>query len=242
MARRADGAAIASPYGPISAKIDETTGLPLIQLPDGFRYLSYGWTGDVMADGVRCPNAHDGMAVVDAEGNSGRIILVRNHEGGSGVPYLDRNSITYLGDGAGGTTNLVFDTKHGRWAKAWSTLAGTVRNCAGGVTPWGSWITGEETFGPGHGYSFDVNAQNGDPRPIIDMGRFSHEAMMVDPDTGYVYETEDETPSGFCKFVPHMHGQLVEGGRLYMLKVKNQPNFDFGPESGSGDDVQHLHL
>ena len=58
--------------------------------------MSYSWTGDVMADGVRCPNLHDGMAVVDAAGQSGRLILVRNHEGGGGTPYLDKPSITYL--------------------------------------------------------------------------------------------------------------------------------------------------
>ena len=73
MDRRAEGAAIASPYGPISPKTDETTGLSLIQLPDGFRYMSYGWTGDLMADGARCPNLHDGMAVVDTEGQVGRV-------------------------------------------------------------------------------------------------------------------------------------------------------------------------
>jgi len=229
MARRAEGAAIPSPYGPISPKIDETTGLPLIKLPDGFRYMSFAWTGDLMADGVRCPNLHDGMAVVDTEGNSGRLILVRNHEGAAGRPYLDKPSITYMADGAGGTTNIVFDTKHGRWAKAWSTLAGTVRNCAGGVTPWRSWITGEETVGLGHGYAFDVDAQKGDRRPVVAMGRFSHEAMMVDPASGYVYETENATPSGFYKFIPNTFGKLHDGGRLYMLKVKNQPNFDFGP-------------
>src|SRR5688500_19989478 len=80
MARRAYGAAIASPYGTISPKLDETTGLPLLKLPDGFRYQSFSWTGDMMADDVRCPNLHDGMAVIDAQGNSGHLILVRNHE------------------------------------------------------------------------------------------------------------------------------------------------------------------
>jgi secreted PhoX family phosphatase len=245
MARRAEGAAIPSPYGPISPKIDETTGLPLIMLPDGFRYMTYSWTGDVMSDGVRCPNLHDGMAVVDAEGESGRLILVRNHEGATGTPYLSgKPSITYMADGAGGTTNIIFDTKHARWAKAWSTLAGTVRNCAGGVTPWRSWITGEETFGPGHGYAFDVDAQKGDRRPVVAMGRFSHEAMMVDPSTGYVYETEDATPSGFYKFVPDVPGKLVQGGRLSMLRVRNQPNFDFGSVSSVGQtwDIQWVPI
>ena len=244
MARRAHGAGIKSPYGSISPKIDDTTGLPLLKLPDGFRYQSFSWTGDTMADGVKCPNLHDGMAVVDTQANSGHLILVRNHEGGSGVPYLTKPSITYAADGAGGTTNLVFDTKHGRWLKDWSTLAGTVRNCAGGVTPWGTWISGEETFGPVHGWSFEVDAQKGSRKPIIDMGRFSHEAMMVDHTTGYVYETEDASPSGFYKFVPHVPGQLHAGGDLFMLKVKDQENFDFGPvdEIGETWDVEWVRI
>ena len=61
------------------------------------------------------------------------------------------------------------------------------------------------------------------------MGKFSHEAMMVDPATGYVYETEDATPSGFYKFIPNVPGKLKDGGELFMLKVKDKPNFDFGP-------------
>jgi len=54
-----------SPYGPISPKKDQTTGLELLKLPDGFKYWSYSWTGDTLSDGVTCPNLHDGMAVVD---------------------------------------------------------------------------------------------------------------------------------------------------------------------------------
>ncbi len=56
MVRRAEAAPLTpSPYGPISPKDDEATGLPLIQLPDGFKYITYSWTGDVMADGIKCP-------------------------------------------------------------------------------------------------------------------------------------------------------------------------------------------
>jgi uncharacterized protein len=126
-------------------------------------------------------------------------------------------------DAAGGTTNLIFDLRKGRWAKDWSTLAGTNRNCAGGVTPWGTWITGEETEDEGHGWAFEVGDEKGDPTPLTGLGRFSHEAMMVDPDSGYVYETEDASPSGFYRFVPDVPGKLAKGGELYMLKAIDGP-------------------
>jgi secreted PhoX family phosphatase len=225
MSRRAYGEPLApSPYGPLSPKIDGTTGLPLLELPDGFSYWSYSWTGDPLAGGTLCPNLHDGMAVVQGDPFTRRLTLVRNHEGGNGTPYTNRKSLIYDGNGAGGTTNLIFNALEGKWESAWASLAGTVRNCAGGVTPWNSWITCEETGNAGHGWNFDVGATAGDPTPLLDMGRFSHEALMVDPLTGYVYETEDSGNAGFYKFVPHEYGKLKVGGDLYMLKVKNQMN------------------
>ena len=63
-----------------------------------------------------------------------------------------------------------------------------------------------------HGYVFDVPSDGiGDPTPIRDMGRFSHEALAVDPVTGYVYETEDAgNSSGFYRFVPHKRNRRPE--------------------------------
>ena len=84
-------AAIPSPYGAISPKLDEVTRLPLLQLPDGFRYWSHSWTGDMMADGVRCPGLHDGMAVVDEIRGPFASFFEDHRREGSFVPQLARD-------------------------------------------------------------------------------------------------------------------------------------------------------
>jgi len=69
-------------YGPLNLVKDATTGLPLLELPEGFRYMTFGWTGDSMDDARRVPPLHDGMAAF--AGENGRVVLVRNHEIGRG--------------------------------------------------------------------------------------------------------------------------------------------------------------
>jgi secreted PhoX family phosphatase len=206
-------------YGPLAPTPDQTTGLPLLALPAGFSYVSFGWRGDLLSNGTPTPGGHDGMAAFRAGGHNVR--LVRNHELGTGVPF---GSPLYDTQAAGGTTTLEFDTRTGALVEAIPSLSGTLRNCAGGPTPWGSWLTCEETTQfttVPHGYVFDVPADGaGDPAPIRDMGRFSHEAVALDPVTGYVYETEDAgSSSGFYRYVPHTRNQLFGGGELSMLKV-----------------------
>ena len=185
-------------YGPLLPAIDETTGLPLLMLPEDFRYLSFGWTRDPMNDGRLTPSAHDGMAAFAA--GQGRVYLVRNHEVGDGPDAFAPN-LAYDPEAGGGTTTMEFDTNRGLLLSSWSSISGTVRNCAGGTTPWGSWLTCEETtlgIGDGdltksHGYIFEVPASGStltagpDPTPFTAMGRFSHEALAIDPATGWVY-------------------------------------------------------
>lgn len=111
LARPAHAAGSSGGFGPLSPVADETTGLELLKLPEGYRYISYGWTGDAMADGNPTPALHDGMAVVFARGN--QVILVRNHEVGSGPAFSSPG--VYNPSAGGGTTNLKFDRFRGQW-------------------------------------------------------------------------------------------------------------------------------
>jgi len=127
---------------------------------------------------------------------------VRNHEVNGSPGAFGPDTAPRYDAAAGGGTTTIQVTRQGKVLDSWTSLSGTMVNCSGGIMPWGSWITCEETIngpdvGPdftgasntslekSHGYMFDVLAQRGrraTAEPITAAGRFAHEAVSYDPD------------------------------------------------------------
>ncbi len=244
-------------YGPLIADANK-----LLDLPEGFAYRVISQGGETMDDGLLVPGQFDGMGCFALEGS--RIALVRNHElratsgthrnwgpGGYHQERIGRVDVTRAYDTfrdgrplPGGTTTLIYDMATGQTVSQHLSLIGTSTNCAGGVTPWGSWLTCEETeITPAnadvmkpHGYVFEVPARATglvDPVPLTAMGRFDHEAVCIDPRTGIAYLTEDKPDGLFYRFIPTTPGRLVDGGRLQAMGFRDAPGADSSNHDGS---------
>lgn len=221
----------------------------LVDLPAGFRYRVVQTIEDKLSNGAPVPHDFDGMMAVAGPRN--HTLLVRNHELGTRdtakSPVPQRNP--YAGDAPGGTTALQVSPS-GRLVQSYVSSSGTLNNCAGGGTPWGTWITCEEDQSTNHGYAFEVDPRDPENRrsrtPIRGMGYFSHEAIDIDPRTGIAYLTEDDfrgqqvtpdeevpgtTRSSFLfRYLPDNRAQrpgaLQDGGRLQVLSIRGRVQFN----------------
>lgn len=192
----------------------------ICDLPKEFTYSVISKEGETMSDGLPVPSYHDGMGCF--AGPDGATILVRNHEFPlywPSDPPSPLPDFAYDAKSAGGTVTIWLD-ENLNVIRHYHSLTGTIRNCGGGATPWGTWVSCEEAhegwmMGKRHGYNFEVNPLEPLRKgvPLKAMGRFNHEAIAVDPRSGIVYQTEDDTSSCFYRFVPKAPGKLEQGGR-----------------------------
>jgi len=252
-------------YGPLEPRGD-------LALPRGFDYAIISWQGMPMSDGRLTPGIFDAMGAFPLRGHGGRrIALIRNHEnrerpGEAKVvvpPELEYDAQMY-----GGCTKLVVELdgrREPRVVESFAVLGGTSTNCAGGVTPWGSWITCEEVVKRGaggrkHGYIFEIDARADGPVeaiPVPAAGRLVHEAAAWH--AGILYLTEDrsiepdpvlgEIGACFYRYIPSRRprkpGDLASScGRLEALKIRGEhhANMDVGRIVGVPYDVEWVPI
>ncbi|MGP4052670.1 alkaline phosphatase PhoX [Streptomyces sp. 2A115] len=200
-------------YGPLLA---DPKGI--LALPAGFSYRVITYSGKTkLESGESTPSNHDGTAAF--AGPRGTTLLVNNHElkgprSKWTYPVPLAEGLVYDPAASGGCT--VVEVRPGGAVAEWVGIAGTSTNCAGGSTPWGTWLTceensdraGENGMTKDHGYVFEVDPAdrraNRNPKPLKFFGRYDHEAVVIDPKRGHAYLTEDDSdPNGlFFRWVP----------------------------------------
>ena len=176
------------PYGPLGEPNGDS-----LRLPEGFtsREVARGLQ-EVPGTGYVWPVASDGQAVFATP--SGGWILVTNSESSAAL---------------GGGASAIRFAPDGAVEAAYRILGGTNVNCAGGPTPWGTWLSCEEHDG---GLVWECDPAGtlvAQPRPAL--GVFQHEAAAVDPAAGRLYLTEDRPDGGFYRFTPDAYPGLDSG-------------------------------
>ena len=195
-ARSAEGSATAgeSPYGPLSDTPDENGLL----LPAGFTSRVIAVSGELVGE-TDC----EWHIFPDGAGT---------FDDGKGGWYYACNSevFDFMAPDSGGVSAVHFDAD-GNIVDAYRILEGSNSNCAGGPTPWGTWLSGEENFS-GIGRIWECDPTGTNPAVAHEaMGRWAHEAAAVDPDNQQVYLTEDNSAGLFYRYTPTAYPDLSAG-------------------------------
>lgn len=244
----AGAAAVATPLAFLfrrEARADRGPLLPdparILDLPPGFSYRILERASDPMTDGYKVPASPDGMACFSGPGST--LVLMRNHElvrDRWGAGYDRAPPEAFDTHASGGVTRLVLEGTTLERVSSNFVLAGTLRNCSGGRSPWG-WLTCEESVEPGHGYVFRCRtdaARVAPPERLVGYGRFNHEAACVDPRTLTAYLSEDRMDGCLYRYRPADRGKPHASGKLQALRVVGAPRFDASTDLEHGAQLE----
>lgn len=180
-----------------------------LKLPQGFKSRIVARSGEAPAGlpGYTWHSAPDGGATFPTE--DGGWVYVSNSE---------------MRSFSGGVGALRFDSR-GKVSDAYEILKNTSINCAGGATPWGTWLSCEE-FEHGQVYECDPMGRIA-ARVLPALGTFRHEAVAVDTDNQCLYLTEDLPDGAFYRFRPDRPLPDLSAGQLEVASVVERAGKSF---------------
>ncbi|WKX70222.1 alkaline phosphatase PhoX [Streptomyces sp. XD-27] len=179
----------------------------------------YGALGAADANGIQLPNGFTSRVIARSRQTVSGTSYTWHDAPDGGACFADGSGWIYVSNSeissTGGAGAVKFNSS-GTITGAYRILSNTNRNCAGGATPWNTWLSCEEVS-LGYVYETDPWGVNAATRRDA-MGRFNHEAAAADPVRQAIYLTEDAGDGCFYRFLPATWGNL-SSGTLQVLKA-----------------------